>query len=100
MVVSGGILSRPNDRQGNFELRLQGKNLTPKQFNDYTLNIIFDDGSTTAGIMYFESDEGDNIQYYNVQFDIDISKYNQLTSFRFSPVDEAFEVSCVDLNKT
>lgn len=97
MVVSRPVISLNTDTEVNFELRLQGKKLTPKQFDGQTLNITLYDGSTTVGRMYFESDEGDGIQYYNVNYDIEANTYDQLTSFRFSPPDNAFEVSCVDI---
>ena len=99
MVVSGALISRSKDTTVNFEFRLQGKKLTPKQFDGQTLNITLYDGSTTVGTMYFEDNEGVDIQYYNVNYNIEANTYNQLTSFRFSPPDNSFEVSCVDLNK-
>lgn len=99
MVVSGGWIYYNINAKGYFELRLQGKNLTPEQFEGQTLNITFDDGSTTVGTMQFVDVEGVDIQYYDVKFDMADSTYNQLTSFRFSPSDNAFEVTCVDIKK-
>lgn len=99
MVVSGGWIYYNINIKGYFELRLQGKNLTPEQFEGQTLNITFDDGSTTVGTMQFVDVEGVDIQYYDVKFDMADSTYNQLTSFRFSPPDNAFEVTCVDIKK-
>lgn len=99
MVVSGcWIYYNPNIK-GYFELRLQGKNLTPEQFEGQTLNITFDDGNTTVGTMEFVEVEGVDIQYYDVKFDMVESTFNQLTSFRFSPPDNAFEVNCVEVKK-
>lgn len=99
MVVSGVQMSLNTDTEANFELRFQGKKLTPKQFDGQTLNITLYDGSTTVATMYFESNEGDDIQYYNVNYNIEPNTFNQLTSLRFSPPDKAFEVTCVDINK-
>lgn len=99
MVVSGcWIYYNPNIK-GYFELRLQGKNLTPEQFEGQTLNITFDDGNTTVGTMEFVDVEGVDIQYYDVKFDMAESTFNQLTSFFFSPPDNAFEVNCVEVKK-
>lgn len=99
MVVRGCRVVHSPNVPTYFELRLQGKNLTPEQFHGQTLNIITDNGSTIVGTMFFVDNESDDIQYYDVNFNIDDSTYNQLTSFRFSPPDNAFEVNCVDLNK-
>lgn len=99
MVFSSVWIYYNINTKGYFELRLQGKNLTPEQFEGQTLNITFDDGSTTVGTMQFVNVEGVDIQYYDVKFDMADSTYNQLTSFRFSPPDNAFEVTCVDLIK-
>lgn len=99
MVVSGVWIYYNSNIKGYFELRLQGKNLTPEQFSGQTLNITFDDGSTTVGTMYFVDNEGVDIQYYDVKYDMADSTFNQLTSFRFSPPDNAFEVTCVDVKK-
>ena len=99
MVVSGCWLMYSKGYPCYFELRLQGKNLTPEQFEGQTLNIIIDNGSTIVGTMNFVDVEDVDIQYYDVKFDIDESTFNQMTSFRLSPPDNAFVVTCVDLNR-
>lgn len=100
MVVSGVSIYHSGDKECYFELFLQGKNLNPEALNGQTLNIISDDGSIFDGTMQWTGVNPDGTHKYDVTFMIDYNKFTQMTSYRFSPPDKAFEVTCVDLIKT
>lgn len=99
MVVSGCQLYGQGGISNFFDLYLQGTNLTEEEFTGQTFNIVTDNGSTIVGRMEWSGTESDGSHVYHVYFALDASEYNDLTSFRFSPPDNAFEVSCVDLKK-
>ena len=99
MVVSGCTTYGRTGMNHYFELFLQGKNLKEGEFNGQTLNMNIDNISLAVGTMEFSSIEPDGSHLYLVNFELDENEYNDMTSFRFSPPDRAFEVTCVDLNK-
>lgn len=99
MVVSGCQLYGTGGTGSFFDLYLQGNNLTEGEFTGQTLNIDTDNGSSIVGRMEFGDTEPDGSHVYHVYFVLGVSEYNDMTSFRFSPPDKAFEVTCVDLKK-
>ena len=99
MVVSGCTIYGNGSPGTFFDLYLQGTNLTEEEFTGQTLNIYTDNGSSIVGRMEFGETELDGSHVYHVYFSLDVSEFNDMTSFRFSPPDKAFEVTCVDLKK-
>lgn len=99
MVVSGCILHGINGNNHYLELFLKGKNLTPQEFNGQTLTINIENGSLTVGTMEWSNVEPDGSHYYDVNFELDESEFRDIISFRLSPPDEAFVITCVDVIK-
>lgn len=99
MVVSGCILHGINGNNHYLELFLKGKNLTPEEFNGQTFTINIENGSLIVGTLQWSNVEPDGSHYYDVNFELDESEFRDIVSFRLSPPDKAFEVTCVDVIK-